>query len=184
MRACDNRVSGVVCGDGAGRVLLIERAKPPAGFAPPAGHVDGHGGFDAAARTEVWEETGLTVVGLRPLLRRWRPGVCGSRELPGPSGWGHEWAVYAAEVAGAPVVTDETRSVAWFGPADVQVLADRTVAFAAGVVPAEDFAAAPGLEPVWLLWLADPAVGVIRVSAADLALVEALVADPHSGVSR
>lgn len=179
---CDNAVVGALVFNDAGRLLLIERAGWPKGFAPPAGHVDQHGMPEDAARTEVAEETGLTVVRLSPVLREWRPGVCGSRSEPGPQGWGHAWTVFSAEVTGAPAPTAEARSVGWYGRAELQALADRTVRYAHGLIRADVFADHPGLEPVWLRWLADPAVGLIEMPADDMAAVERLVADPHAKV--
>lgn len=178
-RACDNAVVGVLVRR-AGRLLMIERAGVPKGFAPPAGHVEGHGTAEDAARAELAEETGLTAVSLDVVLERWRGGVCGSRDLPGPRGWGHLWTIFEAEAVGEPSGTAEARSVGWFTPAEVQALADRTVAFADGDVSAAEFAERPGLEPVWLAWLSD--LGVIRVSPVDLAAVEVLVADPRASV--
>jgi hypothetical protein len=42
----------VIITDEARRYLLIERATPPFGMTPVAGHVDNHGGPDVAAREE------------------------------------------------------------------------------------------------------------------------------------
>ncbi|MDP9866932.1 MULTISPECIES: hypothetical protein [Streptosporangium] len=43
---------GILIADAPGRYLMIERAKPPYGIALMAGHVDGHGDPDLAARIE------------------------------------------------------------------------------------------------------------------------------------
>ena len=64
MKKCDHKSVGIlVMRDG--KLLLIERKKPPFGFAPPAGHIDEHGGFEEAAINELKEEVGLDVLSLK-----------------------------------------------------------------------------------------------------------------------
>jgi hypothetical protein len=60
----------------------------------------------------------------------------------------------------------ETRNVRWIPAADLQALADRTSAYAFGFVTDADFAARPGLEPVWGQWL--DAAGAIDLSPGEL----------------
>ena len=47
------------------KLLLIERKKPPFGFALPAGHVDGDDSFEVAAKRELEEEVGLKTNNIR-----------------------------------------------------------------------------------------------------------------------
>jgi 8-oxo-dGTP pyrophosphatase MutT (NUDIX family) len=161
---CDNRSVGVIAEDGYGNFLLFERATP-AGIAPAAGHVDNHGGWEETARAEVAEELGLTVVSLEHVTGGWRPNAC-HRE-PGPRGPGHDWRVYRATVAGdLHPCPREARNVRWLNHRDVRELADRTAGYAAGRLTTADFAARPGIEPVWIQWLAD--AGIIDAARYDL----------------
>lgn len=68
-RFCDHASVGVLISSPDG-LLVFERATPPAGIAPVAGHLDRHGGPEAAAHAEVTEEVGLTVTHLHLLLKQ------------------------------------------------------------------------------------------------------------------
>lgn len=170
MRICDNTSVGVVI-EKDGQYLMFDRATFPSGAAAVAGHGDGHGGSAAAARAEVAEELGLTVVTLEEVTGGWRSNRC--RRLLGPRGVGHQWVVYRATVAGvlAPSVR-ETRHVRWLPAGQLQHLAERTAAYAHGELPEEQLAARPGLEPVWARWFTD--LAAIRLSPADLAAIDRL----------
>jgi 8-oxo-dGTP pyrophosphatase MutT (NUDIX family) len=163
---CDNTSVGVIIRDGAGRVLLIRRARPPIGLAPVAGHIDGHGDAPAAARAEVAEEIGLRVTSLSPRIHRWRPNRC--RRRTGPQGAGHLWTVFDAAATGTlrpdPA---EAGAADWYTRGDVQRLAERTAAAARGALGGQGFAADPGLEPVWVAFLAE--FGLVRLGEDDLA---------------
>lgn len=171
---CDNGSVGVIVSNEAGQFLLFDRATPPVGAAPPAGHVDGHDSWDAAARAEVAEETGLTVGTIRLITGGWRPNVC--RRKPGRAGYGHEWRVYWAYVTGQPLNPSarETRNMRWVPESRLQQLANLTAAYARGRLSAERFAQAPGIEPVWVRWLAN--AGLILMSPPDLVEIEFLAA--------
>lgn len=167
MTPCCREVVGVLIADGEGRLLMFARQTPPPGVAPVAGHVGEHGSYGAAALAEVREEVGLVVTHLTEVASGWRSTWCrrGSD--------GHVWRIYRADVAGeVRLAPAEAANAAWYTPADVQALADRTVAHAHGAVTAAQFAAEPGLEPVWVSWLAE--LGHISISAADVAAVEEL----------
>jgi 8-oxo-dGTP pyrophosphatase MutT (NUDIX family) len=171
MKTCDNTSVGVIITNAAGDYLMFERATFPPGVAPVAGHVDTHGTVRDAAEAEVREEVGLTVVSLSEITSGWRNNRC--RRLPGPRGVGHQWTVFHAVVTGdlAPSVR-ETRNVRWIPAADLQALADRTSAYAFGFVTDADFAARPGLEPVWGQWL--DAAGAIDLSPGELRNIDRL----------
>jgi 8-oxo-dGTP pyrophosphatase MutT (NUDIX family) len=173
---CDNTSVGVVIADGQGRLLLFERVRPPWGIAPVAGHVDDHGSVDDAARAEVAEEVGLTVVRLQYLLSVWRGNAC--RRLPGPEGVGHHWSVFRADAVGdlRPAV-EEVRRPFWCDPARLQGLSDRTVGYANGDVSAAQFAADPGIDPVWVGLF--HAVGLVDVSVAELAAADRIAQQPE-----
>jgi ADP-ribose pyrophosphatase YjhB (NUDIX family) len=172
---CCGETVGVLIADPAARLLLFARRQPPPGVAPVAGHVGEHGTFEAAARAEVAEEVGLSVVRLEELARGWRGSWCRRGSA------GHMWRIYLADVTGeVRLKPDEAADAAWYTPAQVQALAGRTVAHARGQVTATEFNADPGLEPVWVLWLAG--LGHITVPLADLAAVEALARQAPEGV--
>lgn len=170
---CDNTSVGVLITDGVGRYLMFDRATPPPGTAPAAGHVDQHGSWLDAAREEVAEELGLEVVRLDLVAGGWRANRC--RRRPGPRGVGHDWRVYAATTAGelAPS-TWETRNCRWLSPEQIAWASARTVAYANGRITDADFAARPGIEPVWLDWLVR--AGAVQVDPAALTAVDRLAA--------
>ncbi len=164
---CDNASVGVLIADQAGRLLMFERVRPPLGTAPPAGHVDDHGGYESAAAAEVAEEVGLTVVSLDLVAEGWRGNRC--RREAGPFGVGHYWRVYAATVTGElDPDAAEARNAGWYTPAEVREPAARTVVYATGGTTTSEFAAQPGIEPVWLRWLT--AAGVVADWLPDAAL--------------
>ncbi|MEU8199317.1 NUDIX hydrolase [Microbispora amethystogenes] len=170
-KVCDNASVGVLVTDDHGKWLMFERATFPPGVAPAAGHVfDDHDGYEDAARAEVAEELGLTVTALELLpVGGWRPNRC--RRHPGPRGVGHQWQVYQATVTGdlAPSAR-ETRNVRWLTASDLQTLSDRTAAYAGGRLTDREFAASPGIEPVWVRFLAE--LGLVRIGGTDLAAID------------
>ena len=169
-RGCDNTSVGVLIWHG-GRLLVFDRAAFPPGVAPAAGHVDEHGGWEAAARAEVAEETGLTVTRLTRLAGGWRANRC--RRETGPRGTGHHWEVYEAAVTGDLVPSArETRNMRWAAPRDLQILALRTAAYACGRLTGAEFATDPGIEPVWVRWLHE--AGIVDISEQDLTEVDRL----------
>lgn len=172
-KRCDNASVGVLITDNNDRWLMLERATFPPGIAPAAGHVfDDHTGYEQAARAEVAEELGLTVTALELLpVGGWRPNAC--RRRPGPRGVGHQWQIYQATVTGnLNPSRRETRGTRWATRRELQVLADRTAAYARNEFPAADFERAPGIEPVWVRFLAE--LGLIRTSSADLDNIDRL----------
>ncbi|MDJ0342220.1 NUDIX hydrolase [Streptomyces sp. H10-C2] len=173
MKTCDNASVGVIIQNADGDYLMFNRATFPPGVAPAAGHVDEHGTVEDAARAEVHEELGLTVESLRPIADGWRDNRC--RRNPGPRGVGHQWTVFHATVTGdLNPSTRETANVRWIPAADLQALADRTSAYARGGLTNEEFAAAPGIEPVWITWLYE--VGVIHLEIGELTRIDRLAA--------
>lgn len=173
---CCGTSVGVIIADPAENVLMITRGWFPVGVAPVAGHVaDAHTDAAAAAVAETQEETGLTLTAQRTLWRGWLPNLCASPPAaPVP---GHHWTLVAATAVGdlTPDPT-ETRGAAWYAPAEVSALAQRTLAHAYGEVGAEEFAAAPGLEPVWVEHLAT--AGRLEISESDRAMVRRLYTTP------
>ena len=174
MSTCCQTSVGVVITDRTGRLLMITRSDGT-GIAPVAGHVrDEHASWAEAARAEVAQETGLTVVSLEDTgVGGWRPNRCG-RPDPGPGGPGHEWRIYRASVVGDLTPSRrETLGARWYTPVEVQALADRTIEFGIGLYTAEERdAAEPGLEPVWVEWLAD--LGLIDATPTQIAFADRL----------
>lgn len=156
---------------GAAGLLVFERATPPTGLAPVAGHVNEHGGPEHAARAEVSEEVGLTVTHLHPLLTQWCPNRCG-RTPTGPVG--HQWWIFHAEVGGVlrPSAA-EVRAPRWIGTEELQLAALRTVAYAEGHVDRTEFERRPGLVPVWCHFL--HALRRIELSPAALARIDTVL---------
>lgn len=147
---CDHAAVGVLISSPAG-LLVSERVRFPAGIAPVAGHVDQLGGPEQAACAEVSEDVGLTVTSLQLVTSVWRHNRC---RRPVRNRVGHQWSIYRAEASGqirpAP---QETRAPRWLPPGQLQQHARRTAACAKGQPSDEQFAAAPGLEPVWVRFL-------------------------------
>ncbi|MFI0412396.1 NUDIX hydrolase [Actinomadura sp. 3N508] len=166
---CDNTSIGVIITDSQDRYLLIDRATAPFGMAPVAGHIDQHGGPEFAARNEVREEVGLTVVSLRQLSETWLPNSC--RRPAGPEGIGHYWTLYQATFAGQiQMAADEVRAVQWADRTDLQTLAERAIANARIGFADQSVYEKPVLQSVWVLLLASQSL--ISASAADLAIFD------------
>ncbi len=163
-KVCDHASVGVLISSPDG-LLVFERAQPPAGIAPVAGHLAPHGGPEAAAHAEVAEEVGLTVTHLHPLLRQGRPNKC--RRVPtGPIG--HQWWIFQAQVSGTLRPSDrEVRSPRWIHPDRLQQYALRTVAYAEGHLDREGFEHEPSLEPVWVRFLHDLHLLTVPAGALD-----------------
>ncbi|MEV0236835.1 NUDIX hydrolase [Nonomuraea sp. NPDC050786] len=176
MKVCDNASVGALIFDDGGRLLVFDRNTDPPGAAGPAGHIDGHGGPMDAVCAEVFEEVGLTVAMAELVTGCWRPNRC--RRLPGPRGVGHQWQIFRVEVVGElNPSARETRNARWLRPDELQALTQTTLAYARGHLTAGEFRDRPGIEPVWVQWLAD--AGLVEVSRDDLALLDHIAANPH-----
>ena len=128
--------------------LLIERRKPPFGFAPPAGHVDDKGSFENAAKEEVEEEVGLSPKDIKLLLEGRKNNSC-RRE---GSSW-HYWKIYQVDTDGdIKRSKDETKQAGWFSTDQIRSLAQGTEKYRAGEISEKEWQQSPGLEPVWLDW--------------------------------
>lgn len=179
MSTCDNASVGVLAErteHGRTRWLFIWRNQWPLYVAPVAGHVyDEHSCYGDAARAEMREEAGLTVEALHVTgVGGWRPNRC--RRNPGPNGAGHMWEVYTAKVSGELAPSGrEVRRARWLSQPQVQLLANRTVLLATGRLDAEDYRENPGIEPVWMQFLAQMDL-VLGTSVAELEAVERLLA--------
>jgi 8-oxo-dGTP pyrophosphatase MutT (NUDIX family) len=137
MEPCDHKSVGVLIVNPNEEVLVIERARPPLFWAPPAGHIDGHGDELAAAIEETSEEVGigLCIEGLERVANGER--MTNNQCRRSADGW-HDWTVFATRVEDAEVVASpaEVKRFAWVSRA---ILCEM----------AYDPSASRQLEPVW-----------------------------------
>lgn len=132
-----------------GKLLLVERRKPPFGLAPPSGHVGDRASFEEAARAELKEEVGLEALELRLVAQADRDNPCRRR-----GGSWHHWKIYEVQHAGTlQPSTSETKRAGWFSRADLSHLASKTTRYLEGNITEQDWEKDPGLEPVWHNWL-------------------------------
>ena len=131
------------------KLLLIERKRPPFGFAPPAGHVDGDVSFEESAKRELKEEVGLEISSIQLLIEGRKDNPC-RRE----GGTWHYWKIYKAETVGEMKRSgDETKQANFYTKDDLSTLAVETENYLHGDVKQDDWETSPGLEPVWREWL-------------------------------
>lgn len=172
IKRCDNTSVGILINDDQGRLLVFDRATPPWGVAPPAGHIDDHGTPEQAATAEVHEEVGLQVEDLELIARRWRDNRC--RRTDGPQGAGHEWWIYRAQVHGELAPSPrETHNARWLSTRELQVLSLRTARYVYGDITEAEWRHEPGIEPVWVYFLS--LAGLISAHREDLAAIEETV---------
>jgi len=146
-KKCDNKSVGMLVWRGD-KLLLIERKKPPFGFAPPAGHVDDKGSYIKAAKEELEEEVGLTPTKITLITEGRKNNPC-RRE----GGSWHYWKVYRAETKGKPKPNkDETKQAAWYSKEQIKFLAKRTNAYLGKKIEEHEWQSSPGIEPVWYEW--------------------------------
>ena len=88
MKICDHKSVGMLVWEGD-NLLLIERGKPPFGFAIPAGHVDSDTTYEIAAMRELKEEIGLDTEELKLIAEGRRENPCRRQ-----GGTWHYWKVY------------------------------------------------------------------------------------------
>lgn len=146
---CDHKSVGTLVfkntDDQESKLLLIQRKKFPFGFAPPAGHIDEAGTYQAAAKKELKEEVGLEASELVEVIRGRRENECRR-----PDGNYHSWRVYSAEVGGEVQRSlEETLSVGWYSHQEVEKLAERTQMYRDGNISHDEWEINPGLEKVW-----------------------------------
>jgi len=149
MQLCDHTSVGVLVFRDD-KLLLIDRKRPPFGFAAPAGHVDDHGNpndteeerYEKAAVAELKEETGLIATSLTLVAE-------GRKDTPCRRGgaW-HYWRIYRAETTGDLQLSDEeTHGHLWCSKEQIkELLAGKPVR----IEGKEAY-----LEPVWREWLSE-----------------------------
>jgi ADP-ribose pyrophosphatase YjhB (NUDIX family) len=144
-KVCDHTSVGMIVRNHTGDILLIERKKPPYGFAAPAGHVDGDDSYEVAARRELQEEVGLDAGALQLVIDQDVDNPCRRQD-----GTWHHWKVYEVVASGTLRPSqDETKQAYWASPEELKRLTTRTRQFLAGTIPEAEWDRSPGLEPVW-----------------------------------
>jgi len=147
-KSCDNKSVGMLVWQND-KLLLIERKKPPFGFAPPAGHVDKDTSFEVAAKRELEEEVGLEVKNIEFLIEGRKDNPC-RRE----GGSWHYWKIYQIEATGEIKRSeDETKQAIFYKKEDLLLLASKTEKYFRGDIEQNEWEKSPGLEPVWYEWL-------------------------------
>ena len=148
MKTCDHKSVGMIIRNGE-KILLIERGRPPYGFAPPAGHVDEKGSFENAAREETMEEVGLKVIDLKQVAAGRKENRC-RRD----GGTWHYWKIYEVTTSGEISRNlDETKQAGWYSTKQIKSLAEKTKKYLSGNIPEEEWQKSPGLELAWFDWL-------------------------------
>lgn len=112
------------------KVLMINRANYPYGWACPAGHVDAGEKPDTAVVREVKEETGLNITFAKEVMTEfveWNDCVYGVK--------GHLWHVYIATGEGEVKINKEVKDWAWKTLTEIEQLSSNNK-----------------LEPVWAYW--------------------------------
>lgn len=147
---CDHTSVGIlVFRDG--KLLIIDRKRPPLGLAAPAGHVDKHGNpddseisqFETAARNELEEEAGLQATSLTLIGEGRKENPCRR-----PDGTWHYWRIYRTEALGElKPSTEETRGHFWCTRDQMaDLLKGKSITMSRGEA---------GLEPVWHDWFTE-----------------------------
>lgn len=154
VRRCDNTSVGILVFQND-KLLLIDRKKPPFGFAAPAGHVDDHGDtedpeekrYEQAALDELEEETGLRAGELVLWAEGRMENLCRR-----PGGNWHYWRIYVAtEVTGTLRPSeDETKGHFWCSGEQMSRLL--------GGNPVQLDGREIILEPVWKEWFLERGV--------------------------
>lgn len=147
-KICDHKSVGMLVWKN-GELLLIERKKPPFGFAPPAGHLDEDGdNFKSAAERELREEVGLNAENIELVMEGRKENPCRRED----GSW-HYWKIYEIDAGGEIKRSeDETKQAGFYGKDKISLLALRTEKYLQGKINQEEWEKNPGIEPVWYEW--------------------------------
>jgi ADP-ribose pyrophosphatase YjhB (NUDIX family) len=142
-KICDHTSVGMMVRN-EGKILLIERARFPFGYAIPAGHVDGDKSFEEAAKRELKEEVGLEPISMQKIYEGRRENPC-RRE----GGSWHLWKIYEVTTKGGVNRSiDETKRANWFTKEEISKLATRTKEYLEKEISEDEWEKNPGLEPI------------------------------------
>ncbi len=146
-KICDHKSVGMLVWRD-NKILLIERKKPPFGFAPPAGHIDGDDFFEESAKRELEEEVGLKTKDFKLLIEGRKNNPC-RRE----NGTWHYWKIFEIEATGdIKRSEDETKQAGFYSKSDLLLLSIKTEKYLSGDIQQGDWENSPGIEPVWYEW--------------------------------
>lgn len=130
------------------KLLLIERAKFPYGFAIPAGHVDGDLTYEESAKRELKEEVGLETETLRLVAEGRKENPCRRED----GSW-HYWKIYQVTTTGdIDRSRDETKQAEWYTIDQLRELGNKTEKYNAKEISEEAWNESPGLELVMYEW--------------------------------
>lgn len=125
-KCCSGKSAGVIIIKNK-KILLIDRANFPFGWACPAGHIDKNEVPEKAITREVKEETGLIVKKLKLLLQK--------NKAKNQCSYGtkfHDWWVFECQYEGElKIDKKEAKRFNWFEPKEIKKLQ---------------------LEPIWKIW--------------------------------
>jgi ADP-ribose pyrophosphatase YjhB (NUDIX family) len=142
-KICDHTSVGMLVRNEE-KILLIERARFPFGYAIPAGHVDGDKSFEEAAKRELKEEVGLEPISMQKIYEGRRENPC-RRE----GGSWHLWKIYEVTTEGeVDRSVDETKRANWFTKEEISKLSTRTKEYLEREIPEDEWEKNPGLEPI------------------------------------
>ena len=146
-KICDHKSVGMMVWKDE-KLLLIERARVPFGFAIPAGHVDGDKTFEESAQRELKEEVGLDAKELRLIMEGRRENPCRRED-----GTWHYWKIFQVVESGdVDRSRDETRQVGWYTKEQIRELGNKTEKYRNKEISEEEWEKAPGLEPIMYDW--------------------------------
>lgn len=107
-----NKSVGAIIKNEKGEILLIDRVKPPFGWAGPAGHIEEDETSEEALIREVKEETGIQVLEYDLLLHefvQWNECSKGGK--------GHDWYLFGVKEWEGEVKSnvEEAKGIKWVG---------------------------------------------------------------------
>ncbi|MFI6513325.1 Pycsar system effector family protein [Streptosporangium sp. NPDC050855] len=146
---CDNRRVGILLDAGAGRWLMLHSANGITGL---TGHVDSYPNPEQAARALVADALDLTLTGLELVATTWRGDHC-ERLAGSDSPDGHNWHLYRARVDLEALGIAQLQAVHCYTAEQLKERASRTALYASLQLSDAEFAADPGIAPVWVEWL-------------------------------